>query len=59
MPLNVFFWVLLIIVGVLGFWSWYAPPNPYPVRQGIWLFALLLLIAILGWHDFGAVVRNN
>jgi len=55
MSIGFIFWLLMIIWAVFGFpgapWS----SNPWGPRVG-WGLTFVLLF-LLGWHDFGFVVR--
>ena len=59
MGIGVAFWVLMLLWLVFGFmWNW--PGNTYagaygPIGNTLLLFVLL---ALLGWHDFGPALHN-
>lgn len=54
MPIGILFWVLMILWAVLGTYSnW---PN-YVVVGGNLL--LWVVIALLGWHDFGPILQGG
>jgi hypothetical protein len=61
MPLGFFFWLLMVLWVVLDlYWGYPAAastPNGVPRFVGgrLLLFALLFL---LGWHDFGFVIKQ-
>ena len=57
MPLQILFWVLMIIWLVFGFWSGYVPGQPYPVKSWGGSLLIFVLLAVLGWQVFGAPVR--
>lgn len=52
MPVSIAFWVLMLIWLVFGFWS--AWPN---LRAGGPNLLLFILLAILGWAQFGPPIR--
>lgn len=58
MSLAVLFWLLMILSLLLGWWSDYIPGQPYPFRRGLWALLTFLLLAILGWAQFGAPVHH-
>lgn len=56
MPLAYFFWAIYVLSLVLGVWGNYdAQPN-WRQRVGGY-FVLWVLVGMLGWHDFGAVIK--
>jgi hypothetical protein len=57
MPLGILFWVLFVLGVGIGIWRGFAdaPGRPY---WGFGVF-ILVLILILGWHDFGPVVNDS
>ncbi len=57
MPLAILFWVLMIIWLVFGAWSGYTPGQPYPFKNWGGSLLIFILLAILGWAQFGAPVR--
>jgi uncharacterized membrane protein YedE/YeeE len=57
MPLAILFWVLMIVSLFFGLWSGYAPGQPYPIRAGTQSFLMWILLAILGWAQFGGPVK--
>lgn len=58
MPIGILFWVLMILWSISGLvWNY---SNPSVLSGWGWLpnwILLFVLFAILGWHDFGPVVR--
>lgn len=57
MTMAILFWVLMIIWLVFGLWSGYVPGQPYPVRSWGGSLLIFVLLAILGWAQFGAPVH--
>jgi uncharacterized membrane protein YedE/YeeE len=57
MPLAILFWVLMIVSLFFGLWSGYVPGQPYPIRAGTQSFLMWILLAILGWAQFGGPVK--
>jgi len=57
MPLAILFWVLMIIWLVFGAWSGYTPGQPYPFRAWGGSLLIFILLALLGWAQFGAPVK--
>jgi hypothetical protein len=57
MPLQIFFWVLMLLWLVLGLWSDYVPGQPYPFKVWGGNLVLFVLLLILGWGVFGAPVK--
>jgi hypothetical protein len=59
MTIGLAFWILMLIWLVWGFWSnWPSAggtPNYQFVGGNLLLFVLL---ALLGWHDFGAPIHG-
>jgi hypothetical protein len=57
MPLGILFWVLFVLGVVIGVWRGFADALGRPY----WGFSvfILVLIFILGWHDFGSVVSDS
>lgn len=61
MTLSIAFWVLMLLYLVLGGWWWWpaVPPANSPASWrpfGGHLFLWLLLL-ILGWATFGAIIK--
>jgi hypothetical protein len=53
MSMGLLFWILMLLWLIFGvWWNW---PNHYLVGGNVLLFVLL---AILGWHAFGAPVHG-
>lgn len=62
MPLGILFWTIYVIAIIFGLWSNYeiTQPGQPPLwfrRAGAYL-VLWLLVGMLGWETFGAVVRR-
>jgi hypothetical protein len=57
MPLGILFWVVFVISLLFGVWSNYAPADPLWTRRAGAYGVLWLLVGILGWAVFGAVVK--
>jgi hypothetical protein len=54
MPIGILFWVLMIFWLIFGTWNnW---PNHYLVGGNVLLWVLL---ALLGWHDFGPILSGG
>ncbi len=53
MPMGIAFWVLMILWLVFGLW--WNTPNYRGWLAGNWV--LFILLALLGWHDFGPPLR--
>jgi hypothetical protein len=54
MPLSFWFWFLMVLWLVLGFWRERLLGQPYLYYRAGGHLLLFLLLTILGWHDFGA-----
>lgn len=57
MTLAVLFWVIMLVSLILGFWADYVPGQPFPFRAGAHNLLLWVLLAILGYHAFGGLVK--
>ncbi len=55
MPLQIWFWMLMALWIIFGFWRFRGDPNPAPLWGGHLL--IFLLIGTLGWQVFGAAVK--
>ena len=57
MSIGLIFWVLMLLWLIFGFWQWgpYNQANYAPFGGHILLWFLLFL---LGWHEFGFIVRG-
>jgi hypothetical protein len=57
MPLGFWYWLILILWVVFGWWREYVPltaqPHPWYRRFG-WYFWTLVLLSIIGWKLFGS-----
>lgn len=51
MPIGFWFWLIWVICAFWGGYFIYWPLGRW--HLGAW-FWLMLMIAMLGWHDFGA-----
>jgi hypothetical protein len=51
MPIGFWFWLIYVLCVLFTAWPWYTT-RPHWWEAGGW-FWLWVLIAILGWHDFG------
>jgi hypothetical protein len=58
MPLGILFWVLFVISIVFGVWSNYDAAQPLWYRRVGAYAVLWILVGILGWATFGAVVQR-
>lgn len=55
MPMGILFWVLMILWALSCFgWYWYPADRRY---GGGFAFLLFIVIALLGWRVFGAVLQ--
>jgi hypothetical protein len=55
MPIGMIFWMLMILWFVFWGWTTWGPGgSAFSWGPSIFLFALLFL---LGWHDFGFVIK--
>jgi hypothetical protein len=52
MPLSFWFWLIWVLYVIFTVRPWYDARPTWWVMGGY--FWLLVMIAILGWHDFGA-----
>lgn len=57
MSKELLFWFLMILWLLFGLWSHYEEGKTYPYRFGAFYFLLFVLMAILGWAQFGAPVK--
>ena len=58
MPLSIFFWTIYVIAILFGVWSNYDAAQPMWYRRAGAYMVLWLLVGVLGWQVFGAVVRR-
>ena len=58
MTLSILFWVLKIAWLIFGLWREYVPGQPYPYSRGLGNLLVFILLAILGWAQFGAPVHR-
>ena len=57
MTLSVLFWVLMIVSLIFGFWAHYEPAQPFQFKTGGYNLLIFVLLAILGWAQFGGPVK--
>jgi len=57
MTLAILFWILMILSLVLGLWGDYVEGQPYPFKSWGHRLLVFVLLAILGWAQFGAPVH--
>lgn len=57
MSIGFLFWLLMILWLVFGFWHWgpTTPANYWPFGGHILLW---ILLALLGWHEFGFILHG-
>lgn len=55
MSLGLLFWIVYLIVVLVGAWGVYAPDNRKPISIH---FAYMLLVGIVGWSEFGFIVSK-
>jgi hypothetical protein len=55
--LSVWFWIVMILWLVLGFWAEYVPGQPYPWPRGGRHLLMFLAVLILGLQVFGGPVK--
>lgn len=57
MPLGLAFWIVALFTLLVWIGGWFWPP----LHGGIWpavpWVLLLLMVLILGWHNFGPPIR--
>lgn len=54
MTFSLLFWIIMLL-WVLGSWGWVTNQPWGPHAFG---FGLFILIALLGWHDFGPPIHS-
>ncbi len=57
MPLQILFWMIMLIWLFFGIRADYVPGQPYPFYRGVGNVLVFVLFAILGWGVFGAAVK--
>ncbi len=57
MPLAYLFWTIYVISILVGLWGYYEPTVPTWYRRAGGYLILWVLVGMLGWHTFGAVVK--
>jgi hypothetical protein len=58
MPLSILFWVVYIIAILFGMYANYEAGQPLWYRRAGAYFTIWVLLGILGWEVFGAVVKR-
>lgn len=58
MGIGEIFWILMILWIVFGWWGNFTEPGRAYYGRGSWLLILVLLF-LLGWHDFGFIIRGQ
>jgi hypothetical protein len=51
-PLSYFFWFLMLLWLLGGFWAYRVPGSPYPFERGGLHLLAWSVIAMLGWKVF-------
>jgi hypothetical protein len=58
MPIGLMFWIMMILWVVLwggvGWGGWGGTRGPFMTGLFLWV-----LIALLGWHDFGPILQGG
>lgn len=57
MPMSMLFWFLFILWVLFGGYAYYSPANPAWWRPFGGHILLGILIFLIGWHDFGFLVK--
>lgn len=57
MTLDVWFWILMVLWLVLGFYAEYVPGQPYPWPRGGRHLLMFLAVLVLGLRVFGGPVK--
>lgn len=57
MPMGYLFWTIYVIAILFGVWSNYEAGQPLWYRRAGAYLILWILVGILGWHDFGALIK--
>jgi hypothetical protein len=57
MPLAIWFWIVMFVWLLFGFWGDYVAGQPYPYRRAGFHFITFVLLLILGWQVFGSAVK--
>jgi hypothetical protein len=57
MPMGILFWVLYIICFLFYLFAGYTQGQPWTYRHWGGGVAIFLLIGLLGWQAFGAIVK--
>jgi len=57
MTLEVWYWILMLLWLLFGFWTYYVPGQPYPVWRGGRHMLLFFVLLILGLRTFGSPVK--
>jgi hypothetical protein len=58
MSLSVVFWMIMILSFLFGMWSSWPAPGVNPVKPLGTTFLIFVLLAILGWAQFGAAIHR-
>lgn len=57
MSIGMLFWILMILWLVFGFWQW-RPTNQVNYAPFGGHILLWILLALLGWHEFGFILHG-
>lgn len=57
MPIAIWYWLLMFIWLIFGWWGIYTPGQPYPYKWGGGVLICFLLFLIIGLHDFGSPIK--
>ena len=55
MPIGLAFWILMLLWLIGGWWGGRWTQSPVTWGPDLLLF---ILLALLGWHDFGAALHG-
>lgn len=58
MPLELLYWILMLLWLVSGFWFGYSQPAPSRGPLIGWSFGLFMLFVIIGLRLFGAPIKG-
>ena len=57
MTLDVWFWIVMVLWLLIGFYAEYIPGQPYPVYRGGRHFLTFIVLLIIGLRVFGGPVK--
>ena len=60
MPIGLLFWIIMEVWIISRIFTWRGPVGPYGPYMVVGSdIMVLILLFLLGWHDFGFIIQRS